>query len=213
MLIKTNAIVLRSLKYGDQKLIVDFYTEALGYVGCIVKVSTSPRGKFKKQFFQPLTILEVELDYRERQQLQKIHDLRFSEPWTTIPFDAVKTSIGLFLAEVLYYSTRQEQQDTTLYSFVRTSLQWLDITTESVTNYHLAFLILLTKYIGWDLQHSEDVWKLNDLTSISYENMNTFAMTRDKRSTYIDIILDYYRRQVPSFPELKSLAVLHEIFS
>ncbi|MBO5427026.1 MAG: recombination protein O N-terminal domain-containing protein, partial [Prevotella sp.] len=62
MLVKTNAIVLHTLKYGDSKLIVDFYTEQLGRVTSVVKISVSQRARLRKQLFLPLTLLAMEID-------------------------------------------------------------------------------------------------------------------------------------------------------
>ena len=36
MLVKTQAVVLRTIKYGENKLIVDFLTEQEGRLSCVV---------------------------------------------------------------------------------------------------------------------------------------------------------------------------------
>ena len=93
MLKKTQAVVLRTIKYGENKLIVDFLTEQEGRVSCVVGIPKTQKGKLKKQFFQPLTILEVELDIRPNQQLHHIRDARIGIPYASIPFDPTKLSI------------------------------------------------------------------------------------------------------------------------
>lgn len=213
MLTKTSAIVLRSIKYGDQKIIVDFLTASYGRITCMVKVSTQPGGKMKKQLFQPLTVLDIEADIRQTQQMQKLKEVHIAMPWTTLSMDPIKISIGLFLAEVLYYSTRQDQPDNMLYRFVETSLAWLDACDAGVANFHIVFLLQLTRFLGWDIQHSEEAWQLNDLLQMDYGNMGDTPMSRQDRQRYLDIILRYYRFHVPSFPELRSLQVMKELFS
>lgn len=212
MLTTTRAIVLRCLKYGDQKVIVDLFTELHGRISFAAKLSTSQRGKIKKQLFQPLTILQVSFDYRQHQQLQRISDIQLAVPWTDICLNPTKMSIGLFLAEVLYHTTRMEQQDRQLYQYIETSMMWLDATTEGVANFHIAFLIKLSKFLGWDILHAEESLQLTALQDISIENIHCYAMSRQARQTYLYIILDYYRHNMPSFPELRSLAVMQEIY-
>ena len=86
MLTKTQAIVLHAIKYGETRLIVDMFTKVFGRQAFIVSIPKTPKGKVKKQFFQPLTILEIETDIRPRQQLQKLHDVRLAAPFASIPF-------------------------------------------------------------------------------------------------------------------------------
>ena len=62
MLTKTQAIVLHSLKYGETRLIVDMFTRSYGRLSFIVNIPKSSKAKVKKQLFQPLTLLEIEVD-------------------------------------------------------------------------------------------------------------------------------------------------------
>ena len=55
MLQKTEALVLHSLRYGEQKLVVDMFSRLHGRLSFIVPVPKSSRAKMKKQYFQPLT--------------------------------------------------------------------------------------------------------------------------------------------------------------
>ena len=80
MLTKTQAIVLHSLKYGESRLIVDMFTRTFGRQSFIVSIPKTTKGKIKKQFFQPLTLLEIETDIRPKLQLQKLcHEERYGQ--------------------------------------------------------------------------------------------------------------------------------------
>ena len=104
MLTKTSAIVLHALKYGETRLIVDMFTRNYGRLSFIVSLPKSPRGKIKKQFFQPLTLLEIETDVRPRLQLQKLSDVRLLHPFSSIPFVPEKLSISLFVIFTCLYN-------------------------------------------------------------------------------------------------------------
>lgn len=241
MLTKTRAIVLRCIKYGDQKIIVDLYTEAYGCITSSIKISTTAKGKMKKQLFQPLTALSIDLDYRQNQQMQNIKDVQLATPWLQLNVDPVRMTIGMFIAEVLYHVTRQEQQDLPLFDFLYTSLKWLDCTEGAIANFHIAFLVMLTRFLGFqpsadgyvngclfdmrtgefttiqpmhtDVLHASESAVMYKLLRIGYHNMHLYRMSRHDRQHCLDIILIYYRLHTTSFPELKSLPILIEIFN
>lgn len=241
MMTKTRAIVLRQLKYGDQSLIVDMLTCDLGRVSFVVRVPKTAKGKMKKQLFQPLTILDVELDFRERVQLQHLRDIRVAIPYRHVGTDAVKMAEVLFLAEFLHYATRDEQQNVSLYSFVETSLQWLDMATDGYANFHLVFMMRLTRFIGFfpnlddyqpgccfDLREARftpltpihadflkplEAERIVTLMRMSLDTMHLFRMNRSERNRITDILVRYYRLHVPQMPELRSLPVLQELFA
>ena len=74
MMTRTRAVVLRTVRYGDASLVVDMLTRQHGRVSFMVKVSKSPHGKMCKQLFQPLNIVEIDFDFREKSSLQRLRD-------------------------------------------------------------------------------------------------------------------------------------------
>lgn len=240
MEVKTKAIVLRTVKYGESRLIVDMLTREAGRVSFGCNVTKTNKGKIKKQLFQPLTILDIVFDNRENIQLQRLRDIRISAPFLSIPFDSIKLSISLFLAEFLASSTRDERDNKPLYDFIEKSLLWLDNAQQAFSNFHLVFLMHLTLFIGFypnlegyregawfdlrdgsfslvcphhpDYLYPEESKKINTLMRMNYDNMHLFKMSRAERNRCLEVILYYYRLHVPDFPELKSLDVLRELF-
>ena len=77
MTIKTEAIVLHSLRYGEQRLIVDMFTVEGGRLSFMVNIPKGRYGGMGKQLFQPLTILEITAETAAHGQLHKLK--RF--PW------------------------------------------------------------------------------------------------------------------------------------
>ncbi len=237
---KTSAIVLRAVKYGESQMIVDLLTRRWGRVSFICHLPKTSRGKVKKQLFQPLTILDLAFDYRPHATLQRFRDVALAKPFTSVPFDPAKLSISLFLAEFLCYATRDEQQNEPLYDYVEDSLLWLDNTTGGYANFHLAFMMRLSRFVGFfpnlaesgqqlwfDLRNSiftttrplhpdflepVEASRIALLMRMNYKNMHLFRMSREERNRCVDIIICYYRLHVPGFPEMKSLPILQTLF-
>jgi len=240
MLTKTRAIVLHSIRYGERQIIVDMLTAELGRVSFLCKMPTTQKGKLKKQLFQPLTLLELEVDYRQNASLQRLRDVRMSMPWVSVPFNPEKLAVALFLAEFLLYATRDEQQNKPLFDYVASSIAWLDAQPASVANFHLVFMMRLSRFIGFipyledyregsffdlrsgsfstsvpshsDYLNAEDSARIGLLMRMDYETMRLFRLTREERRRCVETILTYYRLHVPNFPELKSLAVMQEVY-
>ena len=149
MLVKTEAIVLHSLKYGDSRIIVDMFTREAGRLSFIIPLPKTQKGRLKKQYFQPMTLLEVECDLRQRVQLQKLKDARLLSPYMSIPFSSEKLAISLFTAEFLYYALRSEQQNESLFRYTIDSMMWLDMETTGFANFHLTYLMHLSRFLGF----------------------------------------------------------------
>ncbi len=149
MLSKTEAIVLHSIKYGEQKIIVDMFTRQHGRLSFIVSLPKSNHGKLKKQYFQPLTPLSIECDVKPQAQLQKLQEASLLMPLSSLLYDPTKLSISLFLSEFLYHALKGEQQNAPLFDYVLSSLQWLDSRERDYANFHLVFLMRLTRFLGF----------------------------------------------------------------
>ena len=237
---KTQGIVLRSIKYGDHSLIVDMLIAEGERRSFVARVATGRKGAIRQLLFQPLSVLEVSYDDHAKGGLYRIRQAVMAVPFSTIPFDASKTAMALFLAEFLYYATRDEQDNVPLYLYVEQSLRWLDGAEGPCPNFHLVLMMRLTRFIGFfpntedyhegdyfdllngsfrsGLPHHANVVtaaeaaQINTLMRLQYETMHLFKMQRAERARCMDVILQYYRLHVPGFPELKSLDVLKATF-
>ena len=240
-LTKTSAIVLRVVKYGDTGLVADMLTESHGRLSFMVRLSKSGKGKMRKQLFMPMSVVEIVFDFRQKAQLQELSDIRLLQPMSSVMTDPMKLPVALFLAEFLCYATRGEHDNPTLYSFVAMSMEWFDEVERPTPNFHLIFMIRLSMFVGFfpntddgdeggyfDLLNASfsssrpmhthylepaEASKISLLMRLTYQTMHLCAMSRDERNRCTEVILEYYRLHVPGFPQMKSLAVMREIFS
>ena len=149
MLVKTEAIVLHSFKYGETRMIVEVFTRETGRLSLIATLPKTQKGKLKKQYFQPMTLLEITFDHRRQVQLQQLKDARLLTAWTSIPFSSEKLALSLFTAEFLYHALRSEQQNEPLFAYICDSIQWLDTVEAGYANFHLTFLMRLSRFLGF----------------------------------------------------------------
>ena len=240
MLTKTDAIVLRAFKYGESRMIVDMYTRDHGRLSFGVPLPKSSKGRLKKQLFQPLTLLSIEVDVRQNQQLQKLASATVRTPLPSLQTDPVKLSVTLFLDEFLYHALKGEQQNAPLFDYVVNSLQWLDSADGQTANFHLVFVMRLARFLGFypnlddyspgdffdlrastfcrqqplhrDVLQPQEAEKVQLMMRMDYPTMHLFRLSRQDRGRLVEIALTYYKIHLPAFPELKSLGVLQEMW-
>ncbi|NND15359.1 MAG: DNA repair protein RecO, partial [Eudoraea sp.] len=201
-------------------------------------VLKSRRGKLKPAYFQPLTLLELVVSHREKADMHYIREAKISIPYTSLPTHWTKQAIVLFLSEVLTKSIREEEKNEPLFDYLQTSLQWLD-THEEVVNFHLVFLMQLTKYLGFfpdtsgikepyfelvegvfvkepgmhPLIQGEDLVHFKTLLGTHFEALKNVQLSKQERRDLLGHVLSYFEVHLQGFNQPKSLAVLHEVFS
>ena len=239
MLKKTKAIVLFTLKYNDSSSIVHAFTEEDGRMSFWLRIPKSHKAKVKSVLFQPLSILELNIDVSKR-GLNYIREAQTVFPFSSLPFDPLKLSVALFLAEYLSKVLREEAQNLPLFAYLENSIQWLDGANEVPANFHLVFLMRLSRFLGLypnlDNYHEGDFFDLENgcfvssqpfhgqlvqgqqakhiltLMRMNYETMHLFRMSRTDRNEILDVLLKYYSIHIPGSADLKSLPVLKELF-
>ena len=238
MQVTTKAIVLSSLKYGDTSLIVKAFTQTDGLKSYLLKgVLASKKGKLKAAYFLPLTQLELTATHKNKGTLETIREVKILNPYKTLHTDIVKNSLVLFLAEMLGNSIQEEQQDTSLYNYLEYSLQWLD-SNEKIANFHLLFLLNLTKFLGFypeeseglnsyfDLQEGqfvasptlnpliekENIASFKRLLGINFDTLKGIKIAKGIRESLLKSVILYFELHLHGFRKPKSLAVLNAVF-
>lgn len=241
MLVRSSAIVLHTQKYNDTSLVVVLFTATEGAVPFLVRIPKSRRATIPVKIFRPLQLLDIEWDGHGADRLRRLRTCTPAQTWASIPYNPLKTTVALFLSEFLYYTLRQEKSGGPLFDYIRSSLLWLDLCQSSFSNFHLVFLLRLTRFLGFypnvegyangcffDLLNGrftptvpnhpyyikeDEAAALPRLLRMNYRTMQLFRFSRAQRGRVLDVIQGYYRLHVPGFPGLKSLDVLREVFA
>ena len=241
MLQKLSGIVLSTFKYSDTKSIVHMYTDQNGRMSFLIPATRSRKSAVNGVLFQPLSILEFEADVRPKSSLHPIKEAKMWYTFRSLPYNPYKSGIALFLSEFLCRTLKEEVANEPLYAYLLTSIQWLDECDGGFANFHLVFLMRLSRFIGlypnvenyeegdyFDMLNAcfvkckpmhgmflqpDESYKLHQLMRMKFDTMHLFLMNRTERIRCLDIIHEYYRLHLPDFPELKSLSVLRELFS
>lgn len=146
--IKTRAIVLQTIKYGDSSLIVKMLTEEEGLQSFMVKGVFGKKSKMKAALFQNMTLLDIVAEIGNS-SLGFIKEITLSHYYKTLSTDIKKSSIILFISELLSKSITESETDTALFEYVYNSMIWLDDATYDYVNFSIEFALTLCKYLGF----------------------------------------------------------------
>lgn len=237
MLVKTKAIVISALKFQEKSLIVKCFTLSNGLKSYFVRDAFSNRKASQKiAYFQPLSILEIEAIHKNKGTLENFREIKTAVPFQTIHTNLIKSTMVMFLSEILHHSIQEEEKNEPLFVFLETALTWLDHHDE-VSNFHLILMLETTKYFGFypdvseiDLPYfemNEGIFTLfNGLNALTEHETNLFKKLLTlkfdndqkvfhviERQLLLKILIDYYSFHLEGFKKPKSLEVLKEIFS
>ena len=149
--------------------------------------------------------------------------------------------MGLFLSEFLSHALRSEQENGPLFDFLTSSLHWLDEADRRFANFHVVFLLHLSRFLGFmpnaddwepgaffDLQaasftlsrplhpfyiDAEESSLVSKFLRMDYRSMRAVGLNGAARRRTLQLIILFYRLHIPEFPEVRSLEVLSDVFS
>lgn len=239
MEVKTRGLVLHTQKYSDTTLIADVLTEAEGFRSFAVSVSTGRRSTGRHRLFQPLARLTLAWNERTSTSLPRLRSVE-GLPYQSLTTVYEKTAVTLFVAEFLRAALRNEPPQPQLFDYIWKSMEWFDAAEEHYANFHLVFLLRLSRFLGFypnvDEYREGDYFDMTSSTFVrsapshlhylepdlaallpklmrmKYATMHVFRFSGTERSRLVSFILGYYELHLPSFPALKSLEVLRAVF-
>ncbi len=241
MLHNTRGIVFHQIKYTDNSVIVTIYTDVFGLQTYMIRGIRSKKSGFKPALLQPLSIVDLIVYHKERSDLQHIREITSNYPFRSVPFDIVKSSIVLFLSEVLYKSIKEVEPNSGLFKFLSDSIRLLDNTEAGKSIFHFIFLFQLTRSLGFfpNKEVSAPITTFNlmegtfnksdtqeqfyirqpfsnyiyELINSGFEDLPEIKIPQNHRSELLTIILKYYEVHLSGFGNIKSHKVLQQILS
>ncbi|MCL9808260.1 DNA repair protein RecO [Flavobacterium luminosum] len=234
MVVKTKAIVISSLRYQEKSLIVRCFTHSSGLKSYFVPSAFTAKKK-SIAYFQTLTLIEIEANHKNKGSLEHFKEVKIAVPYQTLNTDIVKSTIVIFLSEVLHHAIKEEEKNESLFTFLETALIWLD-THDEIANFHLILLLEITKFLGFypddsDIElpffdiveghfafhqsinciSAQDTFLFKKLLELKFDSSQKF-FTASERQILLKTILDYYVIHLVGFKKPKSLEVLREVF-
>lgn len=238
MLHSTRGIVFHQVKYSETSIIAKIYTEQFGLKSYLFRGARKKKSNTQAALLQHLNLLELEVYQREKKEIQQVKEIKMAYPFKTIPYDIRKSSILIFLNEILYQVIREEEPNPDLFQFLYQAIQLLDNKEKNLASFHFIFLIQLTRFLGFFPRNNySDTHHTFNLSEGEFSSMSlpgnyfapspygrllsqimelqpdaSYSIPSPVRNSLLEIILNYYKLHVPGMKDIKSLDVLKSIF-
>lgn len=237
---KARGIVLNTVKYGDSSMVVQLLTDVGGRRSYMVQGIRSSRGHGSKSaLFQPMFAVEFEGLESSRMELHRFKEVHSGIVLHRLPFDVRKSTVALFMAEVLYRLVKESEPNEPLFAFVWGSVEALDSIEEGVANFHLWFLANLSRFLGFSpgnehcngavfdmreglftlvppshgqVMTSHNAEILRDLLECDVRFLGEIGLNREQRVGFLDAMLAYYGYHLEAVRTVRSIRILKEVF-
>jgi DNA repair protein RecO (recombination protein O) len=236
MLVKTRGIVLNFIKYRETSIIARVYTEELGLQTYIVNSVRQKSAMPRIALFQPFTLLDMVVYTSARGGITRISEYKCSYSYASIPYDIRKSSMLLFLSELVSYTIKEEEENRPLFEHLYKSMVYFDQQQEGFENFHLVFLLQLSFFLGFGPTSGADITSqvafagnqqvVNGHAGIldfqlfesHFDNLlhhpEAAEVTNGKvRRELLHLLIKYYQLHVEKLGEIRSLNVLSEVLA
>ena len=221
MIFKTRGIVFRFTKFQETSIIVTIFTEMFGLQSYLVNGVRSKTSRNKIALYQPLTLLNLVVYHREHANIERIREISCLHPYRTLASDVKKSTLAMFLTEMLNKTVKEESHAGEVFQFLCDSFIALDTLSEGYENFHIVFLLKLSRYLGFGVYSANEVLGGNAAGKEMVDLLNRFliagydmniSMTSAQRRTLLDLLLKFYARHI-ELGEIRSVQVLRDIFA
>lgn len=238
MQISDSAIVFGAIDVKDNGSVVKVFTQNNGLVSLYVAGSGKKKAT-RNAILQPLSYCDIVFLVNKRSTLFNLKEAKLNEPLYGIQGHIVKNTVALFIADVLH-KIIPEEKDPDLFEFLKNAVLLFDELESGIANFHVAFLVKLTKWLGFypyfldenftnfDLKEgvfmhgkpnhphyleADETRFLARFLQDDWSKLGEIKLQGKDRLQLLKGIISFYGLHIPNFREPKSLTILEEVFS
>ena len=217
MLCQTRGIVLRYIKFRETSIITTVYTEEFGIQSYIVNGIRSSRSRRGIAYFQALNLLDMVVYHQSAKNIQRLSEWKSGVNLLSLYMDIRKSSIAVFLSEIIYKTVREGEANPDMFEFIYNSIAVLENLESNMVEFHLQFMVKLARYLGYGTENYVSV--VNNKFEVIFDKLLTSPygekplLEIEERKETLEYLIRFYRDQTEGFGELKSYKILKELFS
>lgn len=158
MIIKTTAIVLRTVDFSESSIIATLFTLKHGTIAVIAKGARKPKSKFSA-YLVPGQVLEVVYYMKTSRGVQTLSEASYYLKLDQIRTDIEKMAMATVTMELVQQVTHENEVNEELFIFLLKLLKWIH-TVDTIKKIMFPYIqIRILEYIGIGLQPDENVFQ------------------------------------------------------
>lgn len=216
MIHSSRLIILATTKVGEKALVLHTLSAEWGRRSFIVNIGRSTSAAL----FLPLNILDAEIIENPKSELWRLRSLAAVHPLGGIRSNVHKNTMTLFMSEVLFRTLRDGANEEGLFDWLCRSLMTLDALQSDFANYHLRWLLEFAAALGFspspeDLAPfaGEHFASIKTLLQSGFADCMLLPLSGVARNEIADILLQYIGYHAEARIDVRSLAVLRELYA
>jgi len=237
MLLSTRAVVIHTFPYSDTSVIMRAYTEKVGFASFLLK--GYKRNKKQKTQLHPLAIIELSFLERNNSSLHITRNVSSQNPHMNLLMDPIRSGVAIFLSEWLAHTIKEDEEgDPRFFSWLINAIELLN-SAETIANYHLWFILELSKFMGFSPQgekttstplfsltegsftnrgstteslNEEESTLFDQLMKRNYEEISELPLNKRERSNLLHLFHAYFQLHIDKEFKLKSLEILKQLY-
>lgn len=150
MIVSTDAIVLRSMKYGDTSKIVTLYSRKYGKIRVMAKGARTSKNKFGASL-EPMVHSSIVIYKKEQRDLHLLSKCEIASPFLGLNDDGGKMAMGLAMIELINMVMHDEEENQPMYTLLLESLSAIDESLKNPENIFFSFELRLAAIFGYAL--------------------------------------------------------------
>lgn len=241
MLLPTQGIVLRSVKYSETSLICDIYTQSWGLRTYIFNGVRQAKSNIPQLLLRPNALVDLVVYHAPEKEINRVREIRPAYVYTQVPFGVVHGAVATFMVELLQKTLKEHEGNESIFRFILDSFICLDgCTPAQLANFHLLFMVHLTAFLGFapnvetytenaffdykngifattipnHLYFFDSLYSqyLVDLACTPLHQSQNLQIPKADRNELIEQLSDFYSFHTPNFEGLQSYKIFQMVF-
>ena len=233
MICKTEAIVLKTLKFKESSLIASLYTLDKGRNDFIIHAARSVSKKNPQVPIQIGSYLEIIYYHKSTRELQTLTQSSPIKLYNELYSSPIKILYATLLAEIAYYALKESESNEAVFQVLKNAYIQLDTQPNGHFLLLIQFLLNLAQLLGFQIQNQStnpNEPLILDIQNGTISNTTTFqhnsivhsllllienqsdTISNSHKKPLLDLLFQYYQCHVPNFRIPKSLSVFQTVF-
>lgn len=176
MIVKTPAIVFRTVNFKESSIIATLFTESHGKIAVIAKGARRPKNKFAA-FLVPGQMIEAVFYHKSTRSVQTLSDASYIQKMHSIRVDMEKMALVVTTMELTDQLLHENEPNQPVFNFLLKMLPWVDGQDAISKNIFPYIQIRLAQLIGIGMQPMEE----HNSENSGYINIESGTLTSTAR--------------------------------